>query len=436
MRVETVEIKKIGINGEGIGYIDRKIVFIKGALIDEVVEVEITKSNRNYYEGEIKNIKTISKERVKPTCSQAKECLGCSLLHMNYYSQLKYKKEAIRESIRKYTSYNLEKTVFKDVIACHPLEGFISSVNIPIVNYQDRISFGIYQRDSKVLTVLTNCFKHDRRINACLKQLEGILNKRRCRTYSDKTKQGLRFLKIKVVNDQIQLVFITGKDGLTNEVIEDIKTIKDVKGLFVSTNTSRYQDFEEVGYTKVYGTTRLEWIYQEKKYLVSIKSKLADNLPIYLKRNDEILKMLESSKRIVSLNCGIGLLELQSDKDFVAIDEKNYHIEDAKLNQKWAKTENVTFIRGDIDERIVTYAKKKTFDTFLIQNGRFGLSDIVKDSIRLSKVEHVIYVCESHSTLAKDLADLEKLYTLEKVVALDSSAYTPYVTTIVKLKRK
>ena len=28
----TVEIKKMGINGEGIGYINRKIVFIKGAL--------------------------------------------------------------------------------------------------------------------------------------------------------------------------------------------------------------------------------------------------------------------------------------------------------------------------------------------------------------------------------------------------------------------
>ena len=33
----TVEIKKMGINGEGIGYINRKIVFIKGALLNEEV---------------------------------------------------------------------------------------------------------------------------------------------------------------------------------------------------------------------------------------------------------------------------------------------------------------------------------------------------------------------------------------------------------------
>ncbi|MFV0395627.1 MAG: TRAM domain-containing protein [Coprobacillaceae bacterium] len=436
MRVETVEIKKIGINGEGIGYIDRKIVFVKGALVGEEVEISITKSNRNYYEGEIRHIKNTSSDRVKPYCSKEKECQGCSLLHMKYTSQLKYKKEAIRESIRKYTSYDLKNTVFKDVMACKPLEGFISTINVPIVSMKERITFGIYQRESKHLTVLTNCFKQDQRINVCLKRLEDILTKHQCKTYNDKTKLGLRFLKVKLIDNDIQLVFITGKDGLSEKVIEDIKTISDVKGLFVSTNTSRYQDFEEVGYTKVFGNTRLDFQHHGKKYLVSVKSKLADNFPMYLKRNEEITKMAYDSEKILSLHCGIGLLELNMDKEIVAIDEKNYHIEDAKLNQKWAKKENINFVRGDIDDKVTLYAKKKEYDTFVVQNGRFGMSDAVKDSIRLSKVNTVIYVCESHSTLAKDIAELEKYYRLEKIVALDSAAYTPYVTTIVRLKRK
>ena len=41
MRKEKVEIKKLGINGEGIGYIDRKICFVEGALPGEIVEVEM-----------------------------------------------------------------------------------------------------------------------------------------------------------------------------------------------------------------------------------------------------------------------------------------------------------------------------------------------------------------------------------------------------------
>ena len=48
---KNVEIKKLGINGEGIGYIDRKIVFVPGALPQEEVIVEIIKliAKGNYY---------------------------------------------------------------------------------------------------------------------------------------------------------------------------------------------------------------------------------------------------------------------------------------------------------------------------------------------------------------------------------------------------
>ena len=54
----TVEIKKMGINGEGIGYINRKIVFIKGALLNEEVEIDAKQyNNKNYYFGDlIKNV--------------------------------------------------------------------------------------------------------------------------------------------------------------------------------------------------------------------------------------------------------------------------------------------------------------------------------------------------------------------------------------------
>lgn len=436
MKNEKVEIKKLGINGEGIGYINRKVIFIPGALIGEEVEVEIVKQTKSFYEGKLVQVITPSKDREYVKCRSNDNCLGCSLLHIKYAPQLTYKKEAIRESLRKYTNYDLNKTTFKDVLPCSLKEGFISSVNVPIVEFKGKITFGIYQRESKYLTLLTNCFKQDARINTCLKQLEEILTANHCRSYNDKFKTGLRFLKVKLLNDQLQLVFITGKGGLSKELIETISKLDHVISVFVSVNTSRYQEFEELGYTKEYGHTRLELEDEGQKYLVSVKSALPENIEMFLKKNHEISKMLKDSKKILSLNCGLGLIELQSDKEIVAIDEKRHYIEDCKLNKKCLRKENVEFIKGDIDDKVVSQAKKKVYDTFVIQNGRFGLSEAIKDSIRLSKVENVIYACDSHSTMAKDLADLEKFYSLEKIVALDTFVYTPYVTTIVKLKRK
>ena len=53
MRKEQVEIKKLGINGEGIGYINKKICFVQNALPGEMVEVEIIEDNRKFLTGKV-----------------------------------------------------------------------------------------------------------------------------------------------------------------------------------------------------------------------------------------------------------------------------------------------------------------------------------------------------------------------------------------------
>ena len=107
------------------------------------------------------------------------------------------------------------------------------------------------------------------------------------------------------------------------------------------------------------------------------------------KQNQTIKSLVQDSQKIISLNCGIGLLELNLDQEIVAIDEKRYQIDDAKLNAKYLKKENVTFIAGDLDSKIVTYAKKKVYDTLIIQNERYGLSDTIKDTIKIAKFKTI-----------------------------------------------
>lgn len=433
---KNVEIKKLGINGEGIGYIDRKIVFVPGALPQEEVVVDIVKQARGYSEGKLVQVIKPSKNRVNPRCRENDHCQGCTMLHLNYFKQLTAKKEAVRESIRKYTEYDLSNTVFKDVVASNKQEGFITSVNLPIVEFRGRISFGIYQRDSKYLTIMTKCFKQHPMINECLVKLEEILTENKCKIYNDKFRTGLRFLKVKLIDRKIQLVFITGRDGLKDELVKKISEIPHVSSIFMSVNTSKHQEFDELGYSKLYGLTKLELYDDKNKYLVSVKSKLPENIDMMWKQISTIKSLAKDSQKIISLNCGIGLLEHNLDQEIVAIDEKRYQIDDAKLNAKYLKRDNVTFVAGDLDNKIVTYAKKKIYDTLIIQNERFGLSDTIKDTIKIAKFKTIIYSCQSHSTLAKDLADLQKYYHLERIVGLDTSCHNSYLTTIVKLVRK
>ena len=52
-----ITIKRLGINGEGLGYYQKKIIFIPGALPGEVVVARITKRRPHYLEGELVRIK-------------------------------------------------------------------------------------------------------------------------------------------------------------------------------------------------------------------------------------------------------------------------------------------------------------------------------------------------------------------------------------------
>ena len=74
-RKAEVEIKKLGINGEGIGYINKKICFVDNALPSEVVEIEILEETRKYYKGKV--IRTIkeSKHREETFCKEDTTCL-------------------------------------------------------------------------------------------------------------------------------------------------------------------------------------------------------------------------------------------------------------------------------------------------------------------------------------------------------------------------
>ena len=70
----TVAIEDIGVGGEGIGKVDGYTLFIKDAIIGDVVEAKIVKAKKNYGYARLMNIVTPSENRVeKPVVSDGKK---------------------------------------------------------------------------------------------------------------------------------------------------------------------------------------------------------------------------------------------------------------------------------------------------------------------------------------------------------------------------
>ena len=64
-----ITIKKIGINGEGVGYYKRQAIFVDGALPGEEVEVEIVEAKENYAYGEITKFKCNGSRKYYVQCT-------------------------------------------------------------------------------------------------------------------------------------------------------------------------------------------------------------------------------------------------------------------------------------------------------------------------------------------------------------------------------
>ena len=433
-RKAEVEIKKLGINGEGIGYINKKICFVDNALPSEVVEIEILEETRKYYKGKV--IRTIkeSKHREETFCKEDTTCLGCALTRLAYPKQLSFKKDLLKDALKKYTTFDVESLPIKRTYASPVKKGYRNSVALPITYFNGKVLAGIYQRESKYLTFMNKCPMQNDLINETIVKIEDILNKHGVRDYNDKIKRGLRFMRLRNVANKIQVLFVTGTDGMKQEVVDDLKQIESIVSIFYTINTTRYQEFEAQGYAKLHGNSKVAYKFYDQQYLYSIKSEFPVNPEMEKTKMDIIKSFINEDESVISLNCGIGVMELSMDNEIVAIDPKNYHIQDAEENMKFLRKSNVKFLCKDIDEAVVTQCKKKHFDVLVLRHDE--MSRAVKQSMILSKINKVIYVCDHPSSLAKDLEELKDNYIIETMIPLDMNPYSAKVETVVKLVRK
>lgn len=109
-------IKRLGINGEGVGYFKKKVVFVPGALPGEEVVVEATKVHPKFSEGRVKKVRKRSEHRVKPPCIIYEQCGGCQLQHLAYEEQLKGKRDIVIQSLERHTRFDIGKMDIRPTI--------------------------------------------------------------------------------------------------------------------------------------------------------------------------------------------------------------------------------------------------------------------------------------------------------------------------------
>ncbi|MFV2021143.1 class I SAM-dependent RNA methyltransferase [Micromonospora sp. LOL_023] len=97
----TVRVGAVAHGGHCVARVDGQVVFVRHALPDEVVTVEITEVHRGFLRGDAVAVLEPAPERVTPPCRYAgpDRCGGCDLQHVGVAGQLAWKESVVREQL-------------------------------------------------------------------------------------------------------------------------------------------------------------------------------------------------------------------------------------------------------------------------------------------------------------------------------------------------
>lgn len=432
------KIVRLGINGEGIGFYQRKPVFIKGALVDEVVEFQITKQFPKYYEGKLIKIVQKSKNRVKPNCKVQGKCDGCPFMILDYKKQVQEKYNNLVQTLEKYA--NLSSKVIMPVVENKRPFGYRNQCKLPFVMQHGKLVNALYLENSNHPYAIDTCLVHEKELEDMRFQILDILNKYNLKAYDHKTKLGMRYLVLRHLQGQYQCTLVTGNDVLDKKVIDELLQLPGMKSLYQSIQTTKNTP-EIFGKKMIHlgGSKFVQFKIDDLVMRLSVQSFFqlntvqAENLYKIVK--EMVPYGLHNLMEVYSGIGGISLLLKDHAKKIVGIEYIESAVRNANENAKRNHAEHVEFYAGDASEVATRFMKKQVFDVVVVDPPRSGLDDAMVQTLMNSKAKQIVYVSCNPSTLAKNLAILTKRYRVEKIVPVDMFSQTQHLESVTLLKR-
>ncbi len=426
----------MGINGEGIGYDHGVPVFIPGALMHETVDVKITQEKEKYKTAKLIRVIRKSKDRVEPECRYCDSCRACTLMHLKYERQLNYKKQTLKQALKKYADIDMPVSIIKNDNIYH----YRNKFKLPFGMEKGKIVTGMYESERGRFVPIEDCIIHEEVLEKVRKQILEIMNKYKLKAYNERTREGYRSLIMRTFNNKIALVFVVGDNTDLEPMLSDLTRIEEVSSIYYSVNTNKkYINALENDLVHVFGKNCLNARINDLKLVFTPKSFFQLNTRQAEVLYDEAVSLIdENDEEVLEAYCGVGVMSLMAArkaKHVTGVEIVPDAIDNAKKNARYNKIDNVDFVVGDSGSVMEEISKEKQLDCLIVDPPRTGLDEKMINSILNSNAKKLIYVSCNPSTLAKNLNVLKEYYNIESIRAIDVFSNTEHVESIVYLAR-
>ncbi|WHY68062.1 23S rRNA (uracil(1939)-C(5))-methyltransferase RlmD [Neobacillus sp. SuZ13] len=432
-------IKRLGINGEGVGYFKKQVVFVPGALPGEEVVVEATKINPKFAEAKIKKIRIKSPNRVQPLCPVYEQCGGCQLQHLNYDQQLKEKRDIVIQSLERHTKGNISKLDIRETIGMEDPWGYRNKSSFQVKAMDGKVLAGLYGLNSHQLINIEECAVQHSQTNEATSAVKRILEELKIPIYNEKSRKGIVrtiVTRVGIQTGELQIVLITTQKELPkmDTIIHEIqKRLPNVKSIVQNINGQKTSLIFGEETLPLAGEEFIQETLGDLQFELSARTFFQLNPVQTVKLYNEVKKAaaLTGQEKVVDAYCGVGTIGLwlaDQAGEVRGMDVIPESIEDAKKNAKRHGLSNTKYVPGKAEEVLPKWVKKGWKpDVIVVDPPRTGLDGQLIQTILQAEPKKLIYISCNPSTLAKDIQTLSAKYEVKYIQPVDMFPHTAHV---------
>jgi 23S rRNA (uracil1939-C5)-methyltransferase len=438
-------IKRLGINGEGVGYFKKQVVFVPGALPGEEIVAEVTKVHPKYAEARIKKIRKKSEYRVKPLCPIYEECGGCQLQHLRYDQQLKEKRDIIIQSLERHTKLQVDQIEIREMIGMENPWGYRNKSQFQVGTKDGKVLAGLYGLNSHRLINIEQCAVQHPLTSKATETVKNILQDLNIPIYNERSRKGIVrtiVARAGVTTGELQIVLITSIKELPKKdlIIQEIKKrLPEVKSVVQNINGQKTSLIFGKETETLEGKDFIQETLGDLSFELSARTFFQLNPEQTVKLYNEVKKAaaLTGKEKVVDAYCGVGTIGLwlaDGASEIRGMDVIEESIIDAKKNAARHGVEQATYVTGKAEEWLPKWLKNGWKpDVIVVDPPRTGCDDRFLQTVLKVEPKTFVYVSCNPSTLAKDIQTLSSKYHVEYIQPVDMFPQTAHVEAVAKL---
>ena len=422
-----VTIEKLIYGGDGLAHHDGATVFVPYVIPGEVVSIETTERKKKFVRGRTERVVSPSPERALPPCPHFLVCGGCHYQHIPYPSQLRYKEEILRETLRR-----IGKIDWKGSVTAHSASPLNyrnrAQWKVRATNDGAALEIGYFRAETSALVPIETCPILSPRLEETLNAIRALIagaalppSLREVEAFADSTDQ----------NTLLTLSFAQMPPAAANLAAAIRSAIPWAASvLFQTVSQSRME---------LSGPGHIEYEVNGYAFRVSHFSFFQVNRFLAGEMAAAVAAAAGEGTLAVDLFAGVGLFSLplaHSFKRVVAVESNPVAARDCEANAAANRERAGTLEIREADSLEFLRRFRETPDCVVLDPPRAGLSP--EGAARIAKLAppRIIYLSCEPSTLARDLASFTADgYDVASIDFFDLFPQTFHIETLVNLQR-